>query len=859
MENTLKGHSNKYLNPVAISFIATLFLYIFVFALGGIAPLGGSSLTYRDGDQQYIDLLMYYKNVLTGSDSIFFSLGKYLGGNMYAAFTYYLASPFSLLVLLFNKSNMASCIDILVTLKACTASSLMAVFLQKRFDKKVMPWVTVLLSVSYSLNQYFIPQSSNYMWLDGAYMLPLMLLGVYMCINNSSALLAISTALSLSFNWYTGIINCAFCCFWALYEWFCIKRENGLIKAIIRFIIAMLSGVLASGIVLIPSLLALADRTHGTTNISEVFTLGFIGSPLTYFANYGPGLISTTGSVSVFAGSFVLVSVILYFALSDVDRRARVSSLILAVFGILMFYWGPLVFIFSVFREVESFWYRYGYLGIFVLVFIAASFWANPHKKLNSSALTGVFLFAALAIAGTFVVQGRLQEAVFEFCAGQVFNAEGKFSLLSSVIKCFFPLLMLGLLFWHLSGRKAYYSKYICSVMLVLELTLNSLLLFAFYTKENVAELSAYVPMEEELIDAVNNNHDGDYVYRVSQASNRCKYNDNIELGYNESLAYGFNGISAFLSSPEEAQGYFIESIGYDFASDTIPLTANTNIAADSLLGVQYVISDYELPGLTRITDNSDFKNAYFNPYALPMFFAVPDNLQNLSLGDNPYENLNLIYSSLLGQEVMPCEQLEVTADGSEFTVITNSDNPVYGWIEVDSEEPGVVSIDGLGDIAYNRLFAATSFWVPVNNGVGHFNYSGQVNGAVCYELNLEVLEEISSRINSNGAGIIQTADNEFEFTYDSSESQSLMMLLPYQDFMEVTINGRRAEVVSFEGVFPVINVDFGMNNINIKYKAPHMGMGIASTLVGVLLIVFIIVIDKKCDIIQTLILKKRA
>ncbi|MCQ2515280.1 MAG: YfhO family protein [Saccharofermentans sp.] len=860
MGTSLRGRSNKYLKPVAISFIATLFLYIFVYVLGGIAPFGDRTLTYRDGDQQYIDLLMYFKNVLAGDDSIFFSMSKYLGGNMYAAYTYYLASPFSLLVLFFDKSSMAVCVDIMVMLKACVASSSMALFLGKRFDFKIMPWAMVLLSVSYSMNQYFIPQSSNFMWLDGAYMLPLMLLGVYLCICGDSLLLAISTALSLSFNWYTGIINCIFCCFWALYEWFSVKRANGLFKAVIKFVVTMLAGVLTSGIVLIPSLLSLADRTHGTTNIADVFTLGFIGSPLTYFANYGPGFISTEGSVSTFAGSFVFVSAILFFTLSKADRRLKITNAILALFGIVMFYWDPLVFAFSVFREVESFWYRYGYLGIFCLVFLAASFWANPYKKVNLYPLIVLLMLVVTSIGVTSYGAGRIQETIFALGAGEVFKVSGDLTLLSCLAKSILPLATLGVIVLVLNDTlKASLPKIVCTLILVVELLVDSLMLFALYTKNNNQELISYIPQEEEILSVIEYNSDDDCVYRVSQTSNRCKYN-NLELGYNESLAYGFNGISSFLSSPEEAQGYFMQNIGYDFASDTIPIITNTNLAVDSLLGVQYIISDYEIPGCNRITANDEFKNAYVNPYSLPMAFVISDGFESLVLSDNSCENLNRIYSSIYGEDVVLFDQVECITEDDGYTVHSSDNNPVYGWLVLSDEAAsGVISIDGWRSSDYNTLFAPTTFVVPTENGVGHFLYDGNVEEVICYELKLDVLQDISNYLNINGGTITEISNNEYVATIKTNDTCKVMMLLPYQDYMEVTVNGNSVEVIDFEGVFPVINVDSGLNEIHIKYKAPHMGMGIASTIIGVLLIAVVIVIDKKCDIIQTLILKKRA
>lgn len=71
-------------------------------------------------------------------------------------------------------------------LKLSTASFTFCWFLTGRFHKhfsagntSIKNFSMVILSVSYGLCQYSIAQSCNLMWLDGVYMLPLILLGVY--------------------------------------------------------------------------------------------------------------------------------------------------------------------------------------------------------------------------------------------------------------------------------------------------------------------------------------------------------------------------------------------------------------------------------------------------------------------------------------------------------------------------------------------------------------------------------------------------------------------------------------------------------------------------------------------------------
>ncbi|MDO5456582.1 MAG: YfhO family protein, partial [Eubacteriales bacterium] len=83
----------------------------------GIDPFGENSLAVTDASVQYLDLFAYYRDVLTGQNTIGATFSYMLGTGMAGVFAYYLASPLNLLVLLFPKEQMSLFLTVLVTLK----------------------------------------------------------------------------------------------------------------------------------------------------------------------------------------------------------------------------------------------------------------------------------------------------------------------------------------------------------------------------------------------------------------------------------------------------------------------------------------------------------------------------------------------------------------------------------------------------------------------------------------------------------------------------------------------------------------------------------------------------------------------
>ena len=104
------------------SMLLTAFILLLSYILLGFAPFGEKALLYKDGQQQMVDLFCWYKDVLTGRSSIDYTFTKYLGGSNFAVFTYYLSSPFSLLIVFFDKSQASLFMNILYLLKASFAA-----------------------------------------------------------------------------------------------------------------------------------------------------------------------------------------------------------------------------------------------------------------------------------------------------------------------------------------------------------------------------------------------------------------------------------------------------------------------------------------------------------------------------------------------------------------------------------------------------------------------------------------------------------------------------------------------------------------------------------------------------------------
>lgn len=252
MENKQKTKNVSNWMISVISFISVFILLLIFMLLNGIAPFGNKIFTGMDANIQYADLFSYYQNVLMGKDSFMFSLSNLLGDSGISIFGYYLASPLNLLVLLFNKQSIGtSYFDLLFALKISLAAAFFSIFCSSWLKDKDNKYFNFIFSICFAFMQYNASQASNIIWLDGVYMLPLILLGTHKGVSQNKWLLfSITIACSIIFNWYTGLINCLFSLIWVLFEVFYTRRK--FLPSFINYVIAAIGGALISGIIFYP-------------------------------------------------------------------------------------------------------------------------------------------------------------------------------------------------------------------------------------------------------------------------------------------------------------------------------------------------------------------------------------------------------------------------------------------------------------------------------------------------------------------------------------------------------------------------------------------------------------------------------
>lgn len=845
--------------------IITFCLLWLLFYIKKYVPFGVHSLASKDADFQYLDFLAYLKDVFDGKNNIDYSFSKSIGGACIGVFSYYLSSPFNLLLLLFDKSQLVLFVHVIITLKLACAAATFAFYLNRRFEE----WndgsvkkqaLIIFLAVSYAVSQYGIAQACNIMWLDGFYMLPLIMLGVYRVVNGGRpVMLSVSVALAVLFNWYMGGINCVFACFWFLFEFAYSRLYSGDTKAektvikdfagkLGRFIYSMLAGVLISGVLFLPTIGAMRYSVRGSLDLGSLLDMSFIGDVSSVIDGYSLGAQSQKGSVSLYCGCLALIGFIGIFIGKKHNVKQKILAFVTLVVMLLMFYWNPLCMAFSLFKEVGSYWYRYSHVGIFCILFFAAEFFLS--EDLNAvkwRVIIASAIFSA-AMLGVNYLHGVQDNKLVWLTDALIVGVAVLIALISRLSKNVGAGRVFGIIF----------TVILCAVLTV-ETGYSVMLQMDNIHIDNGESFVEYETAMEGLINDLKE-YDSD-TYRISQTRSRAtrslekkknnngkdtddnfKYKNNVRANYDESFGYGYWAIGSYVSTADSTVLNFLVDTGYRSEGDNLSVVNMPVLGTDSLLGVRYIVSDYALEGMDKVEDIADNANGagvYENPYSLPMAFVYDSGKYTAAkYNGNPFEYQNELYSELLGRKVeiyKPLKYETVVSKAKKRVYkmeIPEGNYIAYGNIPWNSLFNAKLNVNGIYRTGYARWLSPSVFNIPVNEDRDYYK-------VVLHSKQKLDLDDGAEQLEKYTPDVMDIENGSAEIVVNAKEGQSLFTSIPYCDGWTVKVNGQKVQPDKVVDSLYSISLVEGENVVEMKFHVKYAGAGIACSIIGIAMLVF--------------------
>ena len=865
--------SPKVLIP-ALSALLTFLIYAIVCKYLQIFPFskeGPNTLVWADAFYQYLDFFGWFKDILAGKQSIWYTFSSSLGQNSAGIFSYYLASPFNLLLFFFPKTKMQVFFNIVIGLKMAACSCTMAIYLQERV-RKLQPCFVLILSLCCGFMQYNFSQSSNLMWIDGVYMLPLILLGVHRLVDRGDIVfLSITVSLSVLFCWYTGGINCLAAAMYFPVEC-CMKdyKKSGrsalsqFVRSVLLFIAAMFTGLAISAFLFLPTVFAMRTG-RGSALDWALIKNEFLGNPLSAVRGYTPGDISAEGYAALYCGSLPLLGRLGYFSIRGRRVRGKAAFLLLLFVSILSLYWRPLFMVFSLLKEAGSYWYRYSYAAEIFLIITSAQFLQGRKEICRIPFAVTAAAYLILAVYEDRAVP-HADAALFRL--GLLFAAAACILLLTASLRPHpvIPVLLL--------------------ILSTAELSVSGFHVASNYLRDDALACGEYNGSQEQLVNTIKNEDKG--FYRISQNMTRSMDYHWTTANLNESMGFDYMAVENYTSCPQNTQMDMLDRFGYPVYSDRILPKSTFLQPVDSLLGVRYLLSPYEIRGAeqTGPSEPLNGKLAYRNDYALPLAFrsALPADSSFLSYPDlqsdrdsksnsdsqteaasksnpdtekeddlgiaaddaaAPFEYWNRVYRALTGSDRKIMKELEYTREKSDGEILYTIDVPegqygVYGNITHRKDANAYLGLNGRFNIPYARWQAVQVFHVPsdADDHTVTVKYKAKslhrITDVEFYGLNLDTFRELTEQLQQGSPDSLSLGKGKVSIDTEGREGEILFTSIPYDEGWKIKMNGDTITPVLFENCLICIPLKEGENQIQMTYTAPGLRPGILLSILGI-------------------------
>lgn len=352
-------------------FTFSIALFVALAIAGHVYPFGDNSFLTNDLKYQYIDFFAWFRRVLLSEANFRYSFSQGLGMNTWGLYSYYLASPFNLLCVLFPADKLTLFVFVITALKLGCIHISSAWYVQKRFG--LSKSAAFLLSASFTFCSWTVSNLRNPLWIDCLILLPICAYGCYELIREQRmARLVIATALNVMFCWYTAYISILFLCVFVLVEFIDYVAAEGfswklMVDRALRFAGAIVLGLLLSAWTFLPTILAMSKG-------GPVLALGSLlkTSLKSLIRGFLPGMwVNNDSTPQFYCGVIMMLLAVSLLFNRTVSIKTRIATLAVTIILIASSVLSPLEYIWCGMRVPNGFYSRTAFLLSFFTLWAA--------------------------------------------------------------------------------------------------------------------------------------------------------------------------------------------------------------------------------------------------------------------------------------------------------------------------------------------------------------------------------------------------------------------------------------------------------------------------------------------------------
>jgi uncharacterized membrane protein YfhO len=810
---------------------------------------GETTILASDGFHQYVIFAENLRNILHGSDSLFYTFTSGLGLNFYALISYYLGSFFSPFVYFFSLKSMPDAIYLFTLLKVACMGLTSFYSLRQLYPKVLKPF-TVILSSSYALMSFAISQIEINMWLDVFILLPLIILGLNRLLNQKKFILYYLTLTILFIqNYYFGYMVAIFLVLYFLVQ---ISKENhwkirG--RQFVDFTVVSILAGLSSCVMLLPTYLDLSTHGEKFSTFTEWFTEN--SWFLDLFAKNFVGAYDTTkfGSIPmIYVGIFPLILAIIFFTIKSIKWQTRLAYGIVLLLIIASFYLEPLDLMWQGMHSPNMFLHRYSWAFSLMVILLAAETLSRLKELTVKHYLIGIVPLG-LGFLTTVLLKNHYQ-----------------FLEAPQIIITFSFLAAYTIILISYAKQYLTFNLFISFTLLftVFETSLNT-----YY--QITALNSEWVFPSRQSYEL--NLTDTEKLIQKSQKLNTTFYRTEELLPQtgNDSMKYNYHGISQFSSIRNTTSSSTLDRLGFKSTGTNLNLRyQNNTLLMDSLFAVKYNLSETDVNKFGfRYLDNSGNTSLYENQYASQLAILTNGLYKDIDFSVNTLDNQTNWMNNLTGLSekyfTRVTSQLSGGANLLNGRVTTSNDGQLNSHadynltvapntqlyisvpnITFSNENSQKVQITVNGKMAEYTTDNAYTFFdlgyfedsqtlhvtlsFPENNQVSFNQPNFYALDTTSYQKAMEIINRQKVKVTTN--------KNTVTATYKADKASSLLFTIPYDKGWTATQNGQKITLSKAQDGFMKVDVESGKGKVVLTYLPTGFKEGVMLSSVGLLLFI---------------------
>ncbi|MEG1495310.1 MAG: YfhO family protein [Bacilli bacterium] len=838
-------------SPYLITLGVILGIFLLLFLIKGIFPFGENSLIWGDMHDQVTAFYYHFYDAFYGNGSLLIDFSTSGGINFFGILTYYLLSPFSLLILLFPRENIYQAISLIIVFKVALSGLTSLYFFLTNF-KKLPHYISVLLALLYAFCGYNIVLYQITAWIDIVYLFPLLLIGMKKLLDLEKPYLYILILTAcLIFCFYLSGILLFFVLFSSLiYLYFYSSKEKRK-KAIVSLGIATVISLLLAACIIIPTLLEISISSRMGFNLNNLLNsnVGPLGDKISFFITAG----------------FSLVGV---FLLYKKGHKLIKHKPFLGFLGMNLL----LLFIPVIVEPVNKLWHLGSYaffplrIGFVLLLFllIGCAYYFNNLVEERALPKAKIGLSWGITIVSICIM---VIITLFNYDQVQrlIFNITLKDAWLAIILIILFLIVTIISISLILYFNNYNYDKKTFTFIWLIVLTNIILSTFLYFGMDFASpKLNGVYQNLQSLEETYTK---GDY--------GRVK---SIYPGMvmNHGMVSKYHSLDHFTSLTDRNNIETLRYLGYSsFWVKTY--SQGGSLFSDALLANQYLISasEYLNPYYNYISTKGNI-NFYKHRLTIPYGYMIDHNESIQSL-TNAFAVENAIYYGITGYKEPIFEVNKTNWDYHNLTIIppVSLDKPLTGYKIIDEQGLAylekTIFITGKNNLYLEMLrsvdnsinksiFKTTNIYI--NNKLFIKDYPSELNNGLLdlgiYEneqvtirieftesinlktleiglLNLDKYEDFVTKNNFNKK--IDYQNNQIKVELSSDKEQVLFLPVTYNEGYQTKVNGEKVETLKLFDNYLGIPLKEGDNRVEITFMPPGLKLGIVISLCTLVLI----------------------